>query len=77
MATQTAKANDDVPTMWLHLKAPVDFFERIDRWCERQKEAGGMTIKPSRPAAIRWIVHQFLLKQERKTKRRPRKRARR
>jgi hypothetical protein len=38
---------------------------RIDRWCEQQKELQGMTIRPSRPAAIRWIVHQFLLKQER------------
>jgi hypothetical protein len=25
--------------------------------------------KPSRPAAIRWILHQFLLKQEQKAER--------
>jgi hypothetical protein len=54
----------DEPTMSLLVKAPVTFFERIDRWCEQQKEAQGMTIRPSRPAAIRWIVHNFLLKQE-------------
>ena len=54
----------DEPTMSLLVKAPVTFFERIDRWCEQQKEAQGMTIRPSRPAAIRYIVHHFLLKQE-------------
>jgi hypothetical protein len=59
-----AKPNADVPTMWLNLKAPVEFFERLDRWCERQKELHDMTMRPSRPAAIRYIVHQFLLKQE-------------
>jgi hypothetical protein len=26
-------------------------------------------MKPSRPASIRWIVHNFLLKQEEKAKR--------
>ena len=71
MATKTA--DDDVPTMWLHLKAPVEFFERIDRWCEQQQKAQGMTMRPSRPAAIRYIVHNFLLKQEQhKAKRKPR-----
>ena len=64
----------DEPTMSLLVKAPVEFFERIDRWCEQQKEAQGMTIKPSRPAAIRYIVHNFLLKQEQKTARKKRKR---
>jgi hypothetical protein len=34
--------------------------------CEQQKEARGMTMQPSRPAAIRYIVHNSLLKQERK-----------
>jgi len=72
--TQTAKStDDDVPTMWLHLKAPVEFFERIDRWCEQQKKERDMTMRPSRPAAIRYIVHNFLLKQEQhKAKRKPR-----
>jgi hypothetical protein len=68
-----AKAAAEVPTMWLHLKAPVEFFERIDRWCELQQALRGMTLRPSRPAAIRWIVHQFLLKQEQKANR-PRRR---
>jgi hypothetical protein len=40
----------------LALKAPVEFFERIDRWCEEQQQARGMTVRPSRPAAIRYIV---------------------
>ena len=65
----TTQPNDDVPTMWLNLKAPVELFERLDRWCERQKEAHDMTIRPSRPAAIRYIVHQFLLKQEQRVER--------
>ena len=54
------------------LKAPIELFERLDRWCEQQKAARGMTMQPSRPAAIRYIVHNFLLKQERK---RPAKRS--
>jgi hypothetical protein len=65
MKLQPPKSDEaEVPTMWLHLKAPVEFFERIDRWCERQKELHDMTIRPSRPAAIRYIVHNYLLKQE-------------
>jgi len=59
--------------MSLLVKAPVEFFERIDRWCEQQKEVQNMTIRPSRPAAIRYIVHQFLLKQEQRAKRTPKK----
>jgi hypothetical protein len=59
-----AAGTRETPTMWLRLKAPVELFERIDRWCEQQQEAQGMTMRPSRPAAIRWIVHNFLLKQE-------------
>lgn len=61
--------------MYLSVKAPVDFFERIDRWCEQERERQGMTMRPSRPAAIRWIVHQFLLKQEQRAKR-PRQKTR-
>jgi hypothetical protein len=38
--------------------------------CEQQQQARGMTTKPSRPAAIRYIVHNFLLKQEQLRKRR-------
>jgi hypothetical protein len=64
-----ATPNDDVPTMWMGLKAPVEFFERIDRWCEQERERQGMTMRPSRPAAIRFIVHNFLLKQEQKAER--------
>jgi len=50
----------------LALKAPTELFERLDRWCEQQ------VARPSRPAAIRWIVHQFLLKQGHHMKRPPR-----
>jgi hypothetical protein len=59
-----ASDNDDVPTMSLHLKAPVELFERLDRWCEQWKLENNRVMTPSRPAAIRWIVHNFLLKQE-------------
>jgi hypothetical protein len=52
----------------------AEFFERIDRWCEEQQQARGMTMKPSRPAAIRYIVHNFLLKQEQLAARRKGKR---
>jgi hypothetical protein len=44
---------------WLRLGAPGEFWRRLDRWREQQKG----TIKPSRPASIRWIVYQFLLKE--------------
>jgi hypothetical protein len=62
LLTMADKAMTDkaqaIPTMWLGLKAPVELFERLDRWREQQ------VARPSRPASIRWIVHQFLLKQE-------------
>jgi hypothetical protein len=61
--TMTDKAQQ-IPTMWLGLKAPVELFERLDRWREQQ------VARPSRPASIRWIVHQFLLKQEQQRARR-------
>jgi hypothetical protein len=64
----------DEPTMYLSLKAPVSFFERLDRWCEQQKKAQGMTIRPSRPAAIRYILHNFLLKEEERAKRNSKRR---
>jgi hypothetical protein len=60
---------EEVPTMLMSLKAPVEFFERLDRWCEQQKQAQGMTIKPSRPTAIRYIVYNFLLQQEQQQQR--------
>jgi hypothetical protein len=53
----------------LGLKAPVEFFERLDKWREQQ------IAKPSRPASIRWIVHQYLLKQEQRAER-PRQKTR-
>jgi hypothetical protein len=55
---------EDVPTLRFPLKAPVDFFERLDRWREAVREKEGRVVAPDRGAAIRWIVHQFLLKQE-------------
>jgi len=51
-------------TTFISLKAPVEFFERLDRWRLDVKERDGTVMAPSRPAAIRWIVHQFLVKQE-------------
>ena len=63
---------EKVETALMALKAPVEFFERLDRWRLRQP----MTMKPSRPASIRWIVNQFLLKQEQKAAR-PKTRTRR
>jgi hypothetical protein len=55
-------------TEWLKLKAPDAFWQKLDAWRERQD----FIPKPSRPASVRWIVHQFLLKQEQtaRTKRR-------
>jgi hypothetical protein len=53
---QPAGNEDKVETAWMGLKAPVEFFERLDRWREAQPHF----VKPSRPAAIRWIVWQFL-----------------
>jgi len=64
-----AKNDAGVPTTWLHLKAPVELFERLDRW--REQQATGPVV-PSRPAAIRWIVHQFLIKQEQRAGRKVR-----
>jgi hypothetical protein len=58
----------------LGLKAPVELFERLDRWCAEQQQAQGMTIRPSGPAAIRYIVHNFLLRQEQLRKRRRKRR---
>jgi hypothetical protein len=70
-----SRREEEVPTMLLHLKAPVELFERLDRW--RLQQSG--TVKPSRPASIRWIVHQFLLKQEQRAERsaKPKRKARR
>jgi len=47
-------------TMMMQLKAPDEWFKAVDEWCEKQDAF----IKPSRPAAIRWIVWTFLQKQE-------------
>jgi hypothetical protein len=65
------------PTEMLYLKAPVDFWDRLDRWREDYAQREDMTVTPSRPKSIRWIVHQFLLRQEqaRKRKRATRRKA--
>jgi hypothetical protein len=61
MKKQEVTAKPEPPeTILLALKAPIDFFERLDRWCEQIAERERMTMKPSRPMAIRWIVYQFL-----------------
>jgi hypothetical protein len=73
MTTPQQSTSKPVETMWLHLKAPVEFFERIDRWCQQVKERDGTVMAPNRSAAIRWIVHNFLLKQEQRAPRKRRK----
>jgi hypothetical protein len=80
MASRLSKENEsaEVPTMYFNLKAPVELFERLDRWREQYKIEHASVMAPSRQAAIRWIVHNFLSKQEAKMsrpKRKPRKRA--
>ena len=61
---ETESKNDErVETAWLGLRAPVDWFEKLDQWREQQD----FTPKPSRPASIRWIVYQYLTKQEQRT----------
>jgi hypothetical protein len=65
--TVMANKRDEVPTMSLNLTAPVDLFERIDRWREQWRIENNKVIAPTRSATIRWIVHNFLLKQEQKS----------
>jgi hypothetical protein len=58
-----AKQRDEperAKTMMMQLKAPDEWFKAVDEWCEKQNAF----IKPSRPAAIRWIVWTFLQKQQ-------------
>ena len=59
-----ATTPEPVETTSIQLKAPTELFERLDRWREQTAKRKQMTMAPSRPASIRWIVHQFLLKQE-------------
>jgi hypothetical protein len=66
MDKQAPERKTVVETAWLGLKAPVEWFEQLDAWREQQD----FTPKPSRPAAIRWIVHQFLVKQGRRNRKR-------
>ena len=65
--TTTQKKGEAIATTWLHIKAPVDFVERIDRWREHYKVEHDMVVTPSRPAVVRWIVYNFLLKDEQRT----------
>jgi predicted transcriptional regulator len=48
------------------VKAPVELFERLDRWCERMQRERNMTMRPGRPAAIRYILDQFLQREEKR-----------
>ena len=49
-------------------------FISLDRRRLEVKARDGTVMAPSRPAAIRWIVHQFLTKQEaRATEKKPEK----
>jgi hypothetical protein len=58
------KSEDAVPLRTVPLRAPVEFFDRIDRWCQYVKERDQTVLTPHRTAAIRWIVDQFLRKEE-------------
>jgi hypothetical protein len=60
---------DGTETTLLHLKAPVELFERLDVWCEWMQRAKGMTLRPTRPAAIRYILDQYLQRQEKQAAR--------
>ena len=58
------EANRDEEIGTIVLKAPIAaWFNELDEW--RELQIG----KPSRPASIRWIVHQFLLKHEQRAER--------
>jgi hypothetical protein len=56
----------------MQLKAPDEFWQRLDAWREQQD----FVPKPSRPASVRWIVWTFLQKQERRAPRKSAKRRR-
>jgi len=62
--------SERVPTALLGLKAPVEWFEKLDAWRELQD----FTPKPSRPAAIRYIVWRFLDKEAQRAAKRPKRR---
>ena len=55
------EANRDEEIGTIVLKAPIAaWFNELDEW--RELQIG----KPSRPASIRWIVHQFLMAEKAK-----------
>ena len=63
-----------VPTMRIGLKAPVEFFERLDRWRQMVKQREQMMVRlPDRQAAIRFIVHHYLEAERAKEARRKRR----
>jgi hypothetical protein len=63
----TKSAAQSEPTELLALRAPVDFWQHLDSWRERQ------IGNPSRPASIRWIVWQYLQKAETRSAKRKRR----
>jgi hypothetical protein len=55
--------------VYMALKVPPEFLDKLDQWRERQ------IGKPSRPASIRWITYQFLLREEERTARKAKRAA--
>jgi hypothetical protein len=66
----TMQPNKDFEAV--RINAPADFWQRLDQWRERQPNF----VKPSRPATIRWIVDQFLVREQQRQGKRGRKAAR-
>jgi hypothetical protein len=62
-----------IPTMRIGLKAPVEFFEQLDRWRQMVKQREHMVRLPDRQAAIRFIVHHYLEAERAKAARRKRR----
>ena len=69
MAKQRDETGSERGKTMMQLKAPDEWFKAVDEWCEKQDAF----IKPSRPAAIRWIVWTFLQKQQQAARRQRRR----
>jgi hypothetical protein len=66
MVKQAVKeAEEEIVMLVSTLRAPVSLAERLDRFRNSQPRL----VKPGRAQAIRYILHQFLLKEEERAKR--------
>jgi hypothetical protein len=75
--TRSRTSAQTIPLKTVPLRAPVEFFDRIDAWCRYVQERDQTVLTPHRTAAIRWIVDQFLKKEEAAMARRNRRAPRR